>query len=278
MAHDDDPGSDGAARVARVIERELRGWFKDFFTAAGLLTRLPLVGRARIIDADESEGGGVIGRAARAFPFVGLVIGLIAGLAYALFAAIGLPDVVAGIIALAVGALLTGALHEDGLADTADGFGGGQSREDKLGIMRDSRIGAYGVIALVLVLGAKLGALVDLEHSGLVIASLIAAGAASRALLPALMRWLDPAREDGLGASAGRPPAGAVFIGLGLALLLSLIFLSWTGLVALIIAGIGAFGLALLARRQIGGHTGDVLGATQQVTELLFLLTVAAIR
>lgn len=195
MAHDDDPGSDGAARVARVIERELRGWFKDFFTAAGLLTRLPLVGRARVIDAEEGEGGGAIGRAARAFPFVGLVIGLIAGLAYALFAAIGLPDVVAGIIALAVGALLTGALH-----------------------------------------------------------------------------------EDGLGASAGRPLAGAVFIGLGLALLLSLIFLSWTGLVALIIAGIGAFGLALLARRQIGGHTGDVLGATQQVTELLFLLTVAAIR
>jgi len=276
VAHNDDPGNDGAARVARMVERELRGWFKDFFAAAGLLTRIPFIRRSRF--DDEIPADGLIGRAARAFPFVGLAIGLVAGLAYALFAAIGLPDVIAAIIALAVGALVTGALHEDGLADTADGFGGGQSRDDKLSIMRDSRIGAYGVIALVLVLGAKLGALVDLDHIGLVLASLMAAGATSRALLPAMMRWVEPARVDGLSVAAGRPPASAVFMGLGLALLLSLILLNWTGLIALIIATIGACGMAFLARRQIGGQTGDVLGATQQVAELLFLLTVAAIR
>jgi adenosylcobinamide-GDP ribazoletransferase len=205
-------------------------------------------------------------------------IGLGAGLGYAIMQAVGLPTPIAAIVALGISALLTGALHEDGLADTADGFGSGGARDDKLRIMRDSRIGAYGVLALVLVLGAKLGALTDLDSIGVVMAGLIASAATSRALLPALMRWFEPARSDGLAASAGMPPGNAVFIGLGLAVIISLLLLSWSGLVACIIAAIGAYGMAHLAKRQIGGYTGDVLGATQQVTDLLFLLALAAIR
>lgn len=278
MAHDDDPDDDRAARFARVVERETRAWLLDVSAAARLLTRVPPVLRRRFGGAEALAAPGPIGRAVRAFPVVGAAIGLAAGLAYAILSAIGLPSAVAAIVALAVGALVTGALHEDGLADTADGFGGGQSREQKLELMRDSRIGAYGVLALLLALGAKLGALIDLEGIGVVLAGLVCAGAASRAMMPPLMRWLEPARPDGLGASAGRPPADAVLTGLGLALVLALILLSWPGLVAFLIAALGALGMAHLARRQIGGQTGDVLGATQQIADLLFLLTLAAIR
>lgn len=277
MAHDDDPHDDRAARFARMIERETRAWLVDVSAASRLLTRVPPILRRRFGRAEGLATPGPIGRAVRAFPVVGAAIGLVAGLAYALLHAIGLPTAVAAIVALAVGALLTGALHEDGLADTADGFGG-QSREQKLALMHDSRIGAYGVLALLLALGAKLGALADLESIGLVLAGFVCSGATSRAMMSPLMRWLEPARPDGLGASAGRPPVYAVLVGLALALVLSLILLSWPGLIAFLIAALGAYGMALLARGQIGGHTGDVLGATQQVADLLFLLTLAAIR
>ena len=277
MAHDDNPRDDQAARFARRIERETRAWLADCSAAARLLTRLPPILRRRFADADAMAAPGPIGRAVRAFPVVGAGVGLAAGLVYLILHAIGLPAAIAGIVAIAIGALLTGALHEDGLADTADGFGGGDTRERKLELMHDSRIGAYGVLALLLVLGAKLGTLVDLESIGLVLAALICSGAVSRALMPPLMRWLPPARSEGLSASAGQPPGDAVLIGLGLAVVLSLILFNWVGLIACLIAALGAYGMALLARRQIGGHTGDVLGATQQVADLLFLLTIAVI-
>ena len=117
----------------------------------------------------------------------------------------------AAVLAVGAGALATGALHEDGLADMADGFGGGSTRERKLAIMRDSRIGVYGVIVLVVVLAAKVGAIADLEGTGLVIAAMVAAAGVSRAAMPAVMLWLDPARAEGLAADAGgrrRPMCG----------------------------------------------------------------------
>jgi adenosylcobinamide-GDP ribazoletransferase len=277
VAYDDDPGADGAARFTRRAERMLRAWLGDLALAARLLTRLPFLPGPDAAAPGPAEPR-PLGRAVRVFPLVGAGVGLASGVIYAILSAIGLPDILAAIVALAAAALLTGALHEDGLADTADGFGGGRTREHKLAIMRDSRIGAYGVIALVLVLVAKLGAVVDLDRIGLVMAALIASGATSRAFLPALMRWLEPARADGLGAGAGRPPESAVYAGLAVALVIALIMLNWTGLVAMIIAGAGAWLMAQLAKRQIGGQTGDVLGATQMITEVLFLLTVAAIR
>ena len=131
----------------------------------------------------------------------------------AIAAGIGLPDIVAAVLAVGAGALVTGALHEDGLADMADGFGGGNTPERKLAIMRDSRIGAYGVIVLVVVLAAKVGAISDLGSTGLVAAALVAAAAASRAAMPAVMLWLEPARTDGLAVDAGRPPSTHVWTG-----------------------------------------------------------------
>ena len=107
------------------------------------------------------------------------------------------------------------------------------SNEKKLAIMRDSSIGAYGVIALVLVLAAKVGALADLNDIGVVMSGLICAAAASRAAMPAMMRWLPPVRGDGLAAEAGSPATVHVWTGIAIAVILSVLLLTWSGLVAL---------------------------------------------
>ena len=260
------------APLQRAAYRAVRAWWSDLRAALLFLTRVPLKA------ARPAADGPPLGRAVRAFPIVGALIGLAAGIVYAIAAGIGLPDIVAAVLAIGVGALATGALHEDGLADMADGFGGGSTAERKLAIMRDSRIGAYGVIALVVVLAAKVGAIADLEETGLVIAAMVAAAGTSRAAMPAVMLWLGPARSDGLAADAGRPPNTHVWTGLALAAVLAVGLLTWSGLVAFLIAGLGTAGLAWLAERQVGGHTGDVLGGVQQISEVLFLLTLAAVR
>ncbi len=286
--------SEPEGRFERRIFFTARAWWQDIGNALRFLTRLPLprapapaepdfLDEAADLDVAEDEERAApemrpLGRAVRAFPLVGALLGIAAGFAFAIATAIGLPDLVAGVVAVAVLALMTGALHEDGLADMADGFGGGQTAEKKLAIMRDSRIGAYGVIALVAVLAAKVGALADLDDIGVVMSGLICAAAASRATMPAMMRWLPAARQDGLGVGAGRPDAAHVWTGIAIAVLLAVLLLTWSGLVALIIGALAAAAVGLLARRQIGGHTGDVLGGTQQICELVFLLALAAIR
>ena len=260
----------------QALYRAARVWWSDFRAALRFLTRVP------VRTARPAGEQAPLRRAVRAFPIVGALVGLAAGIVYGIAGGIGLPDIVAAVLAVGAAALITGALHEDGLADMADGFGGGASAERKLAIMRDSRIGAYGVIALVVVLAAKVGAIADLGadagETGLAIAALVAAAAASRAAMPALMLWLAPARSDGLAADAGSPPATHVWTGLALALVLAVGLLTWSGLVAFLIAGLGTAAVAWLAERQIGGYTGDVLGGTQQIAEVLFLLTLAAIR
>jgi adenosylcobinamide-GDP ribazoletransferase len=210
------------------------------------------------------------------FPAVGALIGLAGAIGYALATWLGLPPWPAAVVALATTILLTGALHEDGLADVADGFGGGRTREDKLRIMRDPRVGSYGAIALVVALLARAGALAALAAPWAVGAALVAAGTISRAALPAVMATLPNARSDGLAAAAGRPhplrAGAAVLVGA----LLAVVLLGPAAPAALLAGGAGALAVALLARRQIGGHTGDVLGAVQQVAEIGVLLGVAA--
>ena len=256
----------------QALYRSMRAWRSDLRAALRFLTRVP-VRMARPAGRRPPPG-----RAVRAFPVIGALIGLVAGLVYGIASGLGLPEIVAAVLAVGAGALVTGALHEDGFADMADGFGGGDSRERKLAIMRDSRIGAYGVIALVVVLAAKVGAIADLGGTGLAIAAMIAAAAVSRAAMPALMLWMQPARSDGLAADVGSPPAAHVWTGLAVAAVLAVGLLTWSGLVALLIAGLGSAGVAWLADRQIGGYTGDVLGGSQQIAEVLFLLTLAALR
>jgi len=237
----------------------------------GFLTRLDLAPR-------RPAANGELARAAWTFPVVGLVVGAAGGGITAGALALELPPLLAAIFGVAAMVLLTGALHEDGLADVADGFGGAFEREAKLRIMRDSRIGTYGVVALVLVLAARLAAIAAIQAPLATLLSVIAAAGLSRAAMVWLMAALPPARDSGLGAAAGRPDARGVAAATIIALALAVAALGPVGgaiasLAAAMVAGI--FGT--LALRQIGGATGDVLGGAQQLTEIAALVAAAVV-
>ncbi len=249
---------------------DLARWWDEFRLAARFLTRLPL-------GSGDAEAAAPLAEASWAFPLVGLVIGLIGGFVYSLAAWLGVPTLAAALLAVAATALATGALHEDGLADVADGFGGGADRAAKLAIMRDSRSGAFGVLALVLSVGLRAAALASLGDGGRVTAALVAAHALSRGLLPLVLRALEPARSDGLGAAAGRPEAANAWAAAGLGTIIVLFALDWwRGIVAVAAGALAAALIGHVARRQVGGYTGDVLGAIEQGGEVLVMLAAAA--
>jgi adenosylcobinamide-GDP ribazoletransferase len=252
--------------MAQWGDRDFGTWQDEARLAVAFLTRLPLLGGTR-------PEPGALARAAWAFPLAGILVGIFGGVAFEIGDWLGLPINAIALIAVAVTVLATGGLHEDGLADTMDGLGGGTDRETALEIMRDSRTGAFGVLALVLSVGLRVAALAALPVPIVAVGALVAAHAVSRGLLPTLMLWLDPARSDGLAAEAGRPsPPGATGAAL-IGFLVALIMLGWGhALRATVLAGVAMAVLALIARRRIGGYTGDVLGAAQQVGEIVMLL------
>ena len=240
----------------------------DLKTATAFLTRLPLA----------PPEGASIARAGWAFPLIGLAVGALGGLVYELTLSLGLTPFIAAMLAVAATMLVTGALHEDGLADTADGFGGGATRERKLEIMRDSRIGTYGVLALLVTFSLKVGTLASIGDPLLAAIALMTAHIAARAAIPAFMFAVKPARADGLSAEAGRPPVQSVAIAAALGVLALGVGLDpIRGTAALLLLLLAGLILARLSLRQIGGQTGDVLGALEQCAEILVLLTAAAL-
>lgn len=262
-------------------------WLADLRLALMLLTRLPLpAGKST------SPDDGAVARAAWIFPVVGLLVGAAGGGVFMLASYLGLGMASAALLAMGTQVLLTGALHEDGLADTADGFGGGRSRERKLEIMRDSRIGTYGVVALVLILLLRFTALQDIASNLLsisdeleeaagqnsaVIIALIAAGALSRAAMAVVWYLLPPARSDGLAAGSGAVSFGSAVAAALIAGLIAFVALpGFAFIVACGAAAVLAVAVAALAQWQIRGHTGDVLGAAQQVAEVGVLLAIGA--
>jgi len=256
-------GYRGSDRIAALSD--------DFRLCLAVLTRLP-------VRPPAPPPPGTLGRALRLAPLAGAAIGLIVAAGFWLAWTLGLPPLAAGLLAVGLGIVVTGAFHEDGLADTADGFGGGVGTAHKLEIMRDSRLGSYGALALVLSVGLRAAALDALAGPGAALAALVAAHALSRAVFPLLLSALPPARGDGLGAGAGQPPADAVVLALALGGALALVALGiGPGLVALLVAALAGLAVAALARAQIGGHTGDVLGAAQQTLEAAVLLSAAAL-
>ncbi len=229
-------------------------------------TRLPLRHRGRIEAAD-------LGRASWATPLVGALVGGLAAAVFGLACWLGLPAVLAAGLALAAALLATGCFHEDGLADVADGFGGGWTRERKLEIMRDSRLGTYGSAALVTVLLLRFGALASLATPSHAALALVAAGAAARAPLPLFMLLLPRARTQGLSAYADLPSGAAALAALALGLAALLLCLGFGGgLVAAACLLLAALFVARLCLKQIGGYTGDVLGTLEQLGEVLVLL------
>tara|TARA_R110000751_G_scaffold35793_4_gene87971 strand:+ start:376 stop:1125 length:750 start_codon:yes stop_codon:yes gene_type:complete len=238
-----------------------RAW--EVIVALALLTRLPLPHAPKAAFARQAQ-------AAWAFPLAGLAVALIASVVGWVCMAAGLPVPVTAGLMLAALVVTTGAMHEDGLADTADGFWGGFDPARRLEIMKDSRIGTYGVLALGLGVGLRWMALSATLAVG--VGPMVAAAVLSRGLLPALMAWMPQARRTGLSHQVGQPSQSVALAALGLAVLLALVVAGWGVIWALVLAALAVGGLAALARAKVGGQTGDVLGAAQQVAELVILL------
>jgi len=245
----------------------LRGPLGEVLVALAFFTRLPV----RAPDAP-------LARAAWAFPVAGALVGAAGGLAYAAALWLGLTPWLAALAAVGATILATGGLHEDGAADTADGLGARGERDDRLAAMRDSRLGTFGGLALVLSVAARVGAVAALAGSWPAAGALIAAGAVSRAVIVPVMHGVPPARKDGLAASAGIPGANAAAAALGIAAAVALVAVGpITAIVALLAGGGAAWALAGLARARLGGQTGDVLGAVQQAAEVAVLLAVVCL-
>ena len=239
----------------------------DLATALSLLSRLPV--------PPESVSPGRMAAAAWTWPLAGAIVGGLAALVGLAALRAGLPAAAVAGLVLAAQMLATGAMHEDGLADTADGLWGGSTAARRLEIMQDSRTGSFGVLALIVVTGLRWAALTALVPGGPGWA-LIASGALSRMPMVSLARRLPPARPGGLSAATGAPPRGAEALALAIALALGLLCTGAPALVALPAALGVSLWLARLALHRIGGQTGDILGAAQQLAEAAVLLSLAA--
>jgi adenosylcobinamide-GDP ribazoletransferase len=237
----------------------------DLLVAGALLTRLPLPHAPDAAFARSAQAGWC-------YPLVGAVLAGLAGVVWSLCGVLALPGPVQAGVTLAALVAMTGALHEDGLADTADGLWGGHAPVRRLEIMKDSRIGSYGVLALVFGIGLRWLALGAAGPW-----ALLAAASLSRAVLPAMMAALPFARPDGLARSVGAPSAATAALALGIGTVVAI----WAvgpvfGLVAALVAGLAAALVGWVAVRKIGGITGDICGAAQQCAELVVLLALVA--
>jgi adenosylcobinamide-GDP ribazoletransferase len=256
---------------------EFAAMFDDLGPALAFLTRVPgrMIGTPATTTPDFRE-------VPRVFPIVGALIGVAGGIVLAVATWLGEPPLIAAALAVASTIILTGAMHEDGLADTADGFGGGASTERKLEIMDDSRIGAYGALALFFSILLRVAALSALAATGGFRAALalIAAETVSRASMVRLWHSLPAARVGGLSEAAGTPDQRAMLISLAAAAVVVIVtIVPAYGLVAAIVAclvlALAGFAFTRLTWTQIGGQTGDTLGASQQVTLVAFLVGLA---
>ncbi len=241
----------------------------DVAAALGLLTRLPVP-----VDGARAAARGAA--SAWAYPLAGVVVGLIAGGVAVVGGWLGLPGgLVAGLVLLAT-VMVTGAMHEDGLADCADGFWGGWDPARRLEIMKDSRIGAYGVIALVIGIGLRWVALTVLLNAGVVWVAVLVPAVASRAAMVWVMTALPLARRTGLSHAVGRPSPQAARVAVGVAALVGFGLTGWSLVLLAAVASLMVWGSMALARAKIGGQTGDVLGASQQVVEIAVLMALVA--
>ncbi|GAB0119750.1 adenosylcobinamide-GDP ribazoletransferase [Acidisoma sp. 7E03] len=238
----------------------------DLASAFGLLTRLPLPKAARA----SAPGQGVW-----AWPLVGAVAGLIGGLVYTLALRWDLTPWLSGLLAVFAMVLTTGGFHEDGLADTADGTGGA-TPERRLAIMKDSRIGSYGVLALIASVALRAGALAAITEPARVVPAVLLAAVAGRAAMPGVLLLSGPARPGGLAASLGLLSSARVLAAWGIAILIGLLCggLHATALTAAAVLLV-ALGAAWFGDRRLGGYTGDTLGAAEQITEIAVLLLLA---
>lgn len=278
---------DEAQELGSPDRRGARGQIRAFAAAITFLTRFP-AGALVAHDLDDLPASSVY------FPVVGLVVG-VAGAAVFAFSSMLWPAVLAAILSTAFTVWITGAFHEDALADSLDGFGGGWDKAQVLAIMKDSRVGSYALVGVLLVLAAKIAALTAIFDRDMAQRSLIASGilGVGRALIAAhvLGRWSSvvliatheyvrpPTSAERSGA--GRPFVGAITgTRLGAATVIALVIATAAvGRSALIVVAVSAGVIWIGGRyfeRRIGGITGDALGAANQLVELAVYLTLAA--
>ena len=242
----------------------------DIAAALGLLSRVPI----RIkIDCATARGAA----SAWAYPLAGLILGALACVIGQIALWIGLPNDLAAGLTLATLVIITGAMHEDGLADTVDGLWGGWDKNHRLKIMKDSHTGVYGVLALTLGIGLRWHALTLIIDQDALWPAILTTAMLSRTVMVPIMAKLPNARKDGLSQSVGRPDTKTVLVACGIAILICLILLQYTGLWLITMAVIATLGCATIAKAKIQGQTGDILGAIQQINEIAMLLTLAAI-
>lgn len=238
----------------------------DFAAGLSLLTRLPtgwLHPSEKQID---------LARSSWCWPLIGGGIGALTGAIMALCIWLGMPAIVATGWAIACQLFLTGALHEDGFADTVDGFFGGRTAERRLEIMRDSRIGSYGGLALSLLMLLRGGSMTTLAAEPMHIVFILAtAGAFSRLALMLPLLWLRPARAEGLAHELRHLPARSLLAAMILTALIASSLSILGALSLFLMACLATLGLCSVAYRLIGGYTGDVLGATAIIAELVVL-------
>lgn len=239
-------------------------WLQQFFLALSFFTRIPLPHKeGRLADA------------VWAFPVAGALIGLFIADVYLFGLRLGLPYDIAAWTALGLQLLLTGALHEDGLADCADALAG-KDRAQKLTIMKDSRIGTYGVLALIVVMAVRAQAIQMFPDVVKTLAALVAAGACSRTAIAVMMYLLPPARADGLTVEAGKPSQRQLAAALIIAALTLLLLFHVKAIIIGLLTLVATYALiAHFTQKLFGGITGDVLGALQVLSETALLVTLS---
>ena len=256
-----------------TVPNEIRTAVEELRSASVFLTRVP----ARLIGVDAARIPD-FRHGARVFPVVGAIVGAAGGIVLVVAMAIGIPAWVAAALAIGATVLLTGGLHEDGLADTADSFGGATT-EKKLEIMDDSRVGAYGALALVFSVLIRVAALGAIATTGPFRAAfaLVAAEAVARAALVRLWHDLPAARMGGLADDTGPPDQNAMLVALAAAAVIVIVVGVpsvgfWATIVGAVLAAVTTYAMIRLTARTLGGRTGDTLGATEQAAVVAFLV------
>jgi len=245
-----------------------RAALRGLLAAGALLTRVPIAGLTSTASAD-------LAAAVAWFPVVGALVGVVVGSAYAA-ALLIFPPLVAATLAVGSGILLTGAFHEDGLGDTADGLVGGSTPEERIRILRDPRLGTYGVCAVGVCILIRVSAVSSLGPWEAA-AALVAAHALGRAAAVGLLGTLPAVGGEGLGASyavAAKPRQ--IALGIAMGAVIGVIALGFLALPAALGVAVVGMLLRVLVRRRIGGLTGDILGAVEQAAEVVVLVTAVA--
>ena len=231
------------------------------YQAFSLLTRLPTPEPTFSTTSPAAEAGW-------AYPIVGIFIALLASAIGFSLTFLGFDSgIVAGVVVISI-IFFTGGMHEDGLADSADGFWGSWEPARRLDIMKDSHIGTFGVIALFFSLLLRWYCIKISIEGSFFFTSLIIATTLSRSAIPLIMSILPNARQDGLSAKTGQPSNITILVAIAIGASTTLLFSGWAGII-IITVFLLTLGIAmLLSRSKIGGQTGDTIGASQQLAEL----------